>query len=111
MRTAGHFLLASAALHVIGAVLTGFAPTGLFLLLRAAIYAALFAGLRRGWMWVGWLAFLCMLGGMAGTVAELVTASPVPGPVLWSILGADAVVAGLLFAALWRGPRRKADAA
>jgi len=105
MRQAGYFLLASAGLHVIGWVLSGFAFDSLFLLLPPVIYILLFAGLARGMMWVAWVAFLCMLGGAAGTIAELNSASAVPDWVLWGILGADLAAAVLLFAAIWMGPK------
>ena len=105
MRTAGVFLLISAALHVAGAVLSGFAPIGQFLLFPAVLYLALYAGLARGKLWVAWLAFICMLGGMAGTILELSGPGPVPGWVLWAILGTDFAAAITLFAAIWAGPR------
>ncbi len=66
---------------------------------------ALYAGLARGKLWVAWLAFICMLGGMAGTILELSGPGPVPGWVLWAILGTDFAAAITLFAAIWAGPR------
>ncbi|WP_084864161.1 hypothetical protein [Salibaculum halophilum] len=105
MKTAGVFLLISSALHVAGAVLSGFAPVGQFLLFPAVLYLALYAGLARGMLWVAWLGFICMLGGMAGTILELAAPGPVPAWVLWGILGADLAAAVALFAAIWAGPR------
>lgn len=103
MKTAGVFLLVSAALHVVGAGLSGFAPIGQVLLLPAVLYLALYAGLARGMLWVAWLTFLCMMGGMAGTILELAGHGPVPGWVLWGILAADLGAAVALFAAIWAG--------
>jgi len=101
MRTAGAFLLLSAALHLVGVALEGFRPESLFLLGPAVLYVALFAGLARNMIWVGWIAFICMLGGAAGAVAELANAPIAPRWVLWGILGADLVAAVVLFAAIW----------
>ncbi|QFS81719.1 hypothetical protein FIU97_02925 [Roseivivax sp. THAF40] len=101
MITAGHFLLASALLHVIGSALTGFSSLGLFLLFPAVLYSAFYFGLRMGLVWVAWLALVCMLGGMGGTVLELVNQSPIPTWILWSILIADLGAAVFLVRALW----------
>lgn len=107
MRTAGAFLLMSAALHVVGVALEGFRSESLFLLGPAALYVLLFAGLARNLMWVAWIAFICMLGGAAGTVAELAGAPIAPRWVLWGILGADLVAAVMLFAAIWTGRKNE----
>jgi len=104
MRQAGYFLLLSSALHLVGFALTGFASDSLFLLFPALLYVLLFAGLARGMLWVAWIAFICMLGGTAGTIVEIVGASAVPDWVLWGIVGADLVAAVLLFAVIWAGP-------
>jgi len=103
MRNAGYFLLISAALHVVGVVVSGFAPEVLILLGPAVLYVLLFAGLARGMLWVAWIAFVCMLGGTAGTIVELVGSSVIEAWVLWGILGADVIAALLLFGAIWRG--------
>lgn len=103
MRAAAILLLISAALHVIGVILAGFAPGTLFLLLPAVIYLALCAGLAREKMWVAWIAFICMLGGLAGVLAELLGASPITEWVLWGILATDAIAASVLFGAIWQG--------
>lgn len=103
MRRAGYALLVSAALHLLGLVLVDFASESLFLLGPAVLYVVLFAGLARGKMWVAWTAFICMLGGAAGTVAEFGGAPMAPIWVLWGILGADLLAAALLFGAIWAG--------
>ncbi|MGF1456931.1 MAG: hypothetical protein ACFB6R_16310 [Alphaproteobacteria bacterium] len=107
MVKAGYFLLLSSALHLVGFALTGFNAGNLFLVFPAALYVAFFFGLSRDLIWVAWLAFICMLGGMAGTVFELYRTSLVPDWVLWGILGADFTVAVLLAAALWAGRGRR----
>jgi hypothetical protein len=101
MKTAGNFLLASAVLHVVGSVLSGFSAAGLFLFLPAALYTAFYFGLRKGLKWVAWVALVCMLGGMAGTVLELVRASSVPDWVLWGILATDLAAATFLARAIF----------
>jgi len=100
MRTAGNFLLASAVLHVFGSILSGFSTVGVFLLFPAVLYTAFYFGLRRGLIWVAWTALICMLGGMAGTVLELVRMSSVPDWILWGILAADLAAATFLARAL-----------
>lgn len=105
MRSAGHFLLASALLHVAGSVLSGFSAVGMFLLFPAVLYTAFYFGLRRGLTWVAWIALVCMLGGMAGTIVELIRASSVPDWILWGILAADLAAATFLAGAIrhrWR---------
>lgn len=103
MRRAGAFLLLSAALHVLGVILTGVAGESLILLGPAILYVLLFAGLARGMMWVAWTALICMLGGAAGTVAELASQPIAPIWVLWGILIADLIAAVLLFRVIWTG--------
>jgi hypothetical protein len=103
MQLAGYFILISAALHVAGVALAGFAGDTLFLLGPAALYAMLYAGLARGMMWVAWIAFVAMLGGSMGAISELFAVSPVPAWVFAGILGTDICAAILLFGAIWRG--------
>lgn len=103
MRNAGNMLLISAALHVVGYWLSGFAMP--FLLFPVLVYCLLFAGLARGMLWVAWIALICMIGGIAGTIIELFGPSLVPAWVLWGILAADAAALVLLFAAIWAGPK------
>jgi len=78
MNSAGSFLLVSALLHVTGSILSGFSTVGMFLLFPAALYSAFWLGLRRGRIWVAYVALVCMLGGMAGTGLELLKVSSVP---------------------------------
>jgi hypothetical protein len=106
MNTAGIFLLASALLHVAGSILSGFSSVGLFLLFPAVLYTAFYFGLRRGLIWIAWIALVCMLGGMAGTVFELQKASSVPDWILWGIIAADLAAAVFLTRAIFA---KKAD--
>ncbi|MEO9652063.1 MAG: hypothetical protein ABJ360_01165 [Roseobacter sp.] len=101
MKTAGLFLLVSAALHVAGSVLLGVSGVGLFLLFPAVLYAAFWFGLRRGLTWVAWIALICMVGGIAGTSVELLKASRVPDWILGGIIAADFVAAAFLARALF----------
>lgn len=103
MKTAGFFVLLSAALHVVAIIVSGLAPGTLALLIPAAIYVALYAGLARGMMSIAWLSLIVMLIGAAGALADAVGGSPVPAWTTWSILLADLGAATALFAALWRG--------
>ena len=104
MKSAGILLLISAALHVIGVVLAGFSPDALILLVPAAFYLFLVAGLSRGIMWIAWLAFICMLGGAAGALAAIYGGWSIPAWVFVGIFMADLAAAVLLFLAIWSGP-------
>jgi len=98
MKEAGYFILLSAILHVVGVLL---APSAWFLIVPAVLYVFLYTGLAREMRFVGWIAFICMLGGSVGTIVELTGSSVIETWVLWGILGADVVAGLLLFAALW----------
>lgn len=100
MKTAGVFLLISAVLHILGSALSGFSPVGLFLLFPAALYTAFYFGLRRGLGWVAWLALVCMVGGIGGTVVELFKVSSIPDWVLLGVVAADLCAATFLARAL-----------
>jgi hypothetical protein len=101
MKIAGIFLLVSAALHVVGSLLSGFSAVGMFLIFPAVLYTAFYFGLRRGLTWVAGIALICMLGGMAGTALELVRDSSVPDWILWSIIAADLAAATFLTRAIF----------
>ena len=103
MKAAAILLLVSAALHVVGFILGGFAP--LFLLFPPVLYAALAAGLARGKIWIAWIALICMLGGSAGSIVELFNPSSVPVWVFQAILAMDLAAALALFGAIWTGRR------
>ena len=103
MKPAAILVLISAALHVAGFVLGGFAP--LFLLFPPVLYVALAAGLARGKLWVAWIALICMLGGAAGSIVELFNPSSVPVWVFQAILALDFAAALALFGAIWAGRR------
>lgn len=103
MRQAGYCILISAALQGVALGFAGFAEETRHLLFPAVLYVLLYAGLARGKMWVAWLAFISLLGGSAGALSELLSASSVRDWVLWGILGADLLAAFLLFGAIWAG--------
>ena len=108
MRNAGYLILLSAVLHVAGVALAGFSAGTLVLILPALTYVVLYVGLARGWMPVAWLAFVAMLVGAAGAVAELAGVPIISSWVLWGILAADLAAAGLIFAAIWKGKTAEA---
>lgn len=107
MRSAVIPLLISAALHVLGFALAGFASQSLFLLFPAGLYCLLSLGLLRNMTWVAWVVLVCMLGGSAGIVIEFAGPLMAPAPVLIGIILADLVTAGLVVRALWHARRRR----
>jgi len=109
MRIAGFFLLLSAALHVVGTVLSGFAPEGMFLLGPAVLYVLLALGLLRGMRWLNWITLVVMLVGSAGAISTYFAPGAVPPWVFLAILAADLAAALALFGAIWVG-RPKAAA-
>ena len=105
MRLAILPLLASAALHVVGFVLTGFASSSLFLLFPALLYSLLSIGLWKGITWVAWVTLACMVGGITGTVIEFTGPLMAPASILIGVILADLVTAGLLIRGLWHSGR------
>lgn len=108
MKLASLFVLISAALHVLPAVLTGFAAEGVTLLAPAVVFVLLALGLRRGIFGAAWLSFLVMLVGLASAVSALYTPSAVPSWVFSAILAANLCAAATLFMAIWRGKQARA---
>lgn len=106
MKSAGYLILASAALHIAGVVLAGFAPSALFLIWPAVLYVALYAGLARGIMMVAWITFFVMLFGVAGALSGSMGGTSVPPWVFWAIIAADLAAAAVLFVVIWRGKSR-----
>ena len=96
-------LIISAALHVLGFVLVGFAYESLFLIFPAMLYCLLSVFLLRGNNRVAWLTLVCMIGGIAGTSIEFMGPLMAPSFVLIGIIASDAVAAGLLVRELWGG--------
>lgn len=101
LKAAGQFLFLSGILHIPALFLSGFAPVGWFMMGVAVFYIAVSAGLTRGLRWLGYVAFVCMLGGMAGAYIQVGTI-PVPDWLIWTIIAVDALVLINLFVALWR---------
>lgn len=108
MKTASLFVFISAALHLLPAVLTGFAAEGVTLLAPAVVYALLALGLRRGVFGTAWLSFLVMLFGSGSAILALYAPSSVPAWVFAAILAANLCAAATLFVAIWRGTRARA---
>lgn len=104
MRLAAIFVLISAVLHVIAAILSGFAWEGLKLLPFAAIYGLLGLGLMQGRRWVAWLTFLMMLVfSFFALMMSLEDFPEVPPQVSAMIVAADWLTAACLLVVLWRG--------
>jgi hypothetical protein len=101
MRFAVIPLIISAALHVVGFAMMGFAHGSLFLIFPAVLYCLLSVFLLRGNNWVAWLTLLCMIGGIAGTSIEFMGPLMAPSLVLTGIIASDATAAGLLVRGLW----------
>ena len=101
MRFAVIPLIISAALHVLGFALVGFAYESVFLIFPAMLYCLLTVFLLRGHNWIAWLALVCMIGGIAGTIIEFMGPLMAPSFVLIGIIASDAAAAGLLVRGLW----------
>ena len=101
MRLAVIPLIISAALHLLGLALAGFAYESVFLVFPAMLYCLLSVFLLRGNKWVAWLTLVCMIGGIAGTIIELMGPLMAPSLVLIGIIASDATTAGLLDRGLW----------
>ena len=102
MRFAVIPLIISAALHLLGFVLVGFAYESLFLIFPAMLYCVLSFFLLRGNNWAAWLTLVCMIGGIAGTSIEFMGPLMAPSFVLIGIIASDAAAASLLLRGLWR---------
>jgi len=107
MKTASLFVFFSAALHLLPAVLTGFAAGGVTLLAPVVVYALLALGLRRGVFLTAWLSFLVMLFGSGFAISSLYAPSSGPAWVFAAILATNLCAAATLFVAIWRGARAR----
>ena len=101
MRFAVIPLIISAALHMLGFALMGFAYESVFLVFPAMLYCLLSVFLLRGNKWVAWLTLVCMIGGIAGTIIEFTGPLMAPSLVLIGIIASDGAVAGLVVRGLW----------
>ncbi|MEL7297823.1 MAG: hypothetical protein AAGJ86_09175 [Pseudomonadota bacterium] len=95
---------ASAALHLIGAVISGFTGEGLILLPVVVLYVVFAALLQRGLRWLGYFVFLCMWIGAIGSWIASGSAIAVPVWVYIAISVCDVLAAISLFVVLWRNP-------
>lgn len=94
-------LVLSAALHLAGALLSGFVAEGLVLLPVVALYGVLAALLWRGYRSVAWIVFLCMLIGAVGAWIASGGVNLVPTWIYYAIALADVACAAMLFVKLW----------
>jgi hypothetical protein len=97
MRLAVIPLIISAALHLVGFFLVGFAQESVFLFFPACLYCLLAVFLMRGVTVIAWLTLV------AGTCIEFMGPLMAPSLVLIGIIASDAVAAGLLARRLWLG--------
>jgi hypothetical protein len=104
MKTAGFFVLLAAASLGFAAWTNGNLLQGDWFWWGAILlYVALFAGLARGWMWVGWLALVAMLVGIAAAVAMVADLGATDKWVVLTQVTAHGVAAAALFLAIWAG--------
>lgn len=102
LRTAGILVLISAALNVLGYLLSGFSGGALSMIPIAVIAAAIGWALLRGWKWLAWIAFFGALAGAIIAYASTGGTSPALDWILWLIMLADLTAAGALFLHIWR---------
>lgn len=101
-KTAGSLAFLSAALHVVGLVAGGWASDALGLVVGAAIWLVLGAGLMRDLRWVAYVTFLFAIFGAIYSLSAAVSAAPgLVQTIWWGITAADALVVLSLFGALW----------
>lgn len=99
--------LAAVVLNLAAFALGGGAQAPL-LIGGAALWFLLGAGLRRGWRWVGYLAYLVgLFGGTAAMALAMDAPSQLQQMVWWGLAAAQWLAALLLFLGLWRDPRRR----
>ena len=92
-------LVTSAVLHLLGTLLSGFSPVGIFMLGPAIFYVLLAADK----VWTAWIALVCMLCGSVGSGLEVLRGTPVPNSILTGIIAADLAAAVALIRALRSG--------
>jgi len=104
VKTAGFLVLLAAASLGFAAWANGIhVQGGWFWWAPILLYVALFAGLARGWMWVGWLALVAMLAGVAAAVAMVADPGATDRWVGLTQAAAHGVAAAALFMAIWAG--------
>jgi hypothetical protein len=103
-RWANIFLLISAMLHFVGAVLGGFGSDALALIPFGIVYAVLALGLARGWRWLGYVSFFALMIGVMLALDLVWAVGSVPGWIFVVIIVANILGALALFVALWQHP-------
>ena len=95
---------ASATLHLVGAVTSGFTVEGLILLPVVTLYIVFAYFLRRSVRWLAYFVFLCMWIGAIGSWIASGSAVSVPVWIYYGISVCDGLAAVSLLLALWRDP-------
>lgn len=100
--TAAPLVFLSGLLHLpVFAVdgMTGFAGA---MAVIGLVYIAIAAGLRRGWRWLSWIAFLAMAFGAVAAYIAAGTDASLHRWLFLAIAIIDLLAAIILFGALWR---------
>ena len=103
-RFAAMLLMLSAALHLLGAAISGFVDEGKILLPVVVLYSVLAALLWQQRRAVAYVVFVFMLIGGLGSWIASGGVNAVPTFIYLAITCADFACAALLFVLLWRGP-------
>ena len=107
-KTAGGLAFLSAALHVVGLALGGWATDALGLMVGTLVWLALGAGLRRGLRAVAYVTFLfAIFGAIYSLSAAMGSVLPSLKTLWWGIAAVDTLVLICLFGVLW-APREDA---
>ncbi len=103
-RYAAYALGLSALLHLFAGPFSGWADVGLLLIPIGLIYLLAAAGLKRGWRWLAYLVFVCMLVGTLICYAAFGSeiAKPIPSALIVGIVVTDLACAAVLFGILWK---------
>ena len=102
IQRAAPLMYLNAALHVLVPILGLFSTATLIMLPVALLYGAFGWGLSRDWRSLGYFVFVCAaFGGVVAYGFATATAAPLSWA-YWGIVGVDALVAVMLFLALWR---------
>lgn len=85
-------------------------PAGATTVIVAAIVlVALALGLRQGWRWLGYVAFLGALGAGIAALGLAVADGGPQSHIAWGILGSTWLAAATLFLELWAPPPSEFD--
>ncbi|MEN7342479.1 MAG: hypothetical protein AAAFM81_06020 [Pseudomonadota bacterium] len=102
LQIAASLLLVSAALHLLGAALSGFVDEGLILLPVVVLYVLLSRFLWRGVRPVAYVVFVFMLIGSLGSWIASGGVNEVPTWIYYAVSIVDLLCALVLFGVLWR---------